>query len=547
MKLVIPRFDGIVPRQPETQLTISQATVAHDVRLRDGRLEAWREPCLYHEFTETCIAFYLHGCELLPFRRIVSVADGGPDWGHLYITGNTSYPQVYDLQTKTFSRLGVPAPGRAPNVTSSSAGSCDRESDARSYVYTYVNRWGEESAPSPPSPPITVADGKEVLLTFTAPVPDNYEIAEINIYRSVTGFRAPNVQQQSPSTNFLYVDTVPADTYVYSDKIKMVALGPVLETDLVLPPPDDLNNIVAIPEDIRLAGSSKNRIYFSERFELHNWPVKYELTLDSTIVHLGVWDRFLFATTDTQAYVIEMQDDDSTVVRIKQPLPDIACKYAHAAISTPRGFIYASPNGLILLKADGSFENLTAPWYNQREWADILPDTVRLGVYGSYLFCVTDRVTLLFELSTTPPTLCTLSDRPVDLLTSNTGDLYFLADNCVWVWDKGLQYRPFRWESRKLLTTSASTRQRGLLTQTTTYMRGVNYALTSAAVGTEDTEFTLISARHGEEYRRKVLDRRPFRLPRCGRHPWYKVRLRGIRPVEYVNLATSYFTLHHGE
>ena len=72
--------------------------------------------------------------------------------------------------------------------------------DARAYVYTYVNKWGEESAPSPPSNIIRVADGATVTVSGIPAPPFGYGITEVNIYRATTGFRPADGKVQTPLT-----------------------------------------------------------------------------------------------------------------------------------------------------------------------------------------------------------------------------------------------------------------------------------------------------------------------------------------------------------
>ena len=58
-------------------------------------------------------------------------------------------------------------------------------------------------------------------------------------------------------------------------------------------------------------------------------------------------------------------------------------------------------------------------------------------------------------------------------------------------------------------------------------------------------EFSLRTRQH-ELYRRIVAGERPIRLPRMGRHQEFFVELRGVEPVDFVNLGTSNFTVNSG-
>lgn len=442
-----------------------------------------------------------------------------------------------------------PSPPRATGQVS-----CGRDSDARSYVYTYVNEWGEESAPSPPSNVITVADGTPVQVTNIAPPPAGYNIVGINLYRSVTGFREPDVKQQKPATEFLFVATLSPLQTAYLDTLPMVSLGFPLETQRGRTPPDGLRNIVSLGGVVRLAGTTKNRVHLSENFQPHNWPAKYDLTLDSTIVHMGALGQKLFVTTDTTPYVIDVSNcEEATCTPVTDlgiALPDVACQYTRAALITPFGFIYSTPLGLVLIDPTARYHILTKSWFSPGDWAKVAPETVRLGYYDGLLFCITDKASFILNIDSDTygdmrgAELVTISDKPVDLVTSSAGALYMLEGEEVSVWDKGLEYRPFYWESREL-TGKNDDGGPGQLADGSPAL-GNTWSPASAKVRTRDTEFTLSTPLQSVAYQRKVIDERPFRLPRVGRHEWFKVRFVGTSPVEFCALGTAHFTVNSG-
>ncbi|WP_442975482.1 hypothetical protein, partial [Salmonella enterica] len=80
---------------------------------------------------------------------------------------------------------------------------------ATSYVYTYANDLGEESAPSPASATILRPDGVSVTVTSFDDVPsglDEYAIQTKRIYRAVTG---------ATGTIFRFVAEIPLLTADY--------------------------------------------------------------------------------------------------------------------------------------------------------------------------------------------------------------------------------------------------------------------------------------------------------------------------------------------
>ena len=83
----ISNFGGIVPRVPWHLLREEQATVAHDVKLRNGKIEAWRERLPIAMVTQDAKSFYYKGCCALSWKECVTVAEYVTDYGRLFLTG----------------------------------------------------------------------------------------------------------------------------------------------------------------------------------------------------------------------------------------------------------------------------------------------------------------------------------------------------------------------------------------------------------------------------------------------------------------------------
>lgn len=551
MKLILDEFGGIIPRAPAHKLPNKGATVAHNVKLRNGFIEPWREPCLFSKFTPlrdlaVFHSFHLHGCCVHRWPEIVQAAEISPDWNRYYISGRESYLEAVETGCEcddTYFRLGVPAPTKAPMVTATE--SCGRDVDARAYVYTYVNKWGEESAPSPASAIVRVADGSTVSVANIQFPDDGYGIVAANVYRATSGFREAKGKEQEKVTEYLYVGTVTFPSTSLTDNVLMKNLGQPLETDHVRMPPEGLTNIVSIDNVVRLAATRKNRVYLSENFQTFNWPVKYELTLDSTIIHMVQNNGKLFVSTDTKPYVIDVTNCDDTkctpVIDLDFPLPDISCDYQGSAIATPFGMFYSSPLGVVLISADAKWTLVTKKWFSREDWAKVAPETARFGFYEGFLFIVTDKVSFVLDIDGEPygdikgTELVTISDKPVAMETSTTGQLMLLSKNGdVYAWNASEKYRPFVWESADLSLSRGDT------------VLGDLWSPSSVKIRTQDVKFTLVSPTSGDVFERKVIWERPFRLPRVGRHTHWRIRLEGSSPVEFVTLGTAEFTVNDG-
>lgn len=555
MQLSISSFGGIIPKYSPHQLSATSASVAHNVKLRNGRLEPWKELCPFAKVQKSNVSFYVRGCCSFAWDEHVTAADVSADWGRFFISGRKPYAEVVTVDCKckpTYYRLGVPAPNIAPAISGTEV--CNRAAGFRNYVYTYVNIWGEESAPSPPSKSLLVEDGEVVHITGLTLPPDGYGIEYINLYRIATGGREPNAKTQKPVTGYSYVTTIQLPSTSFEDIVKEDSLGAMLETEDDRVPPHGLQNITSIGSVVRLAGTFKNKVFLSENLRTYSWPVKYEMTLDSTIIHMGCLEQTLFVTTDTTPYVIDVSSCEdmkcTPVLDTGIKLPDIACHSASSAIITPHGFIYCSPLGLVLIDPGAKYHILTNKWFSADDWAQIEPHTARLGYWQGFLFCITNTTAFILNIDGAPygdltgGELTTISDFPIDLKTNSVGQLFMLSDGEIKIWNAGDRYREFTWISRELINKSLATfvGQPSGIQQA----RGSLWSPASIKIGTKHTKFTLISPWSQSAYSRSVFDETPFRVPRVGRHLWFKVSLQGTEPVEFLDIGTAHFTVNAG-
>lgn len=559
MKITLSTFGGIVPRKPEHRHEETEARLAHNCKLRNGILEAWREPCPYKDVPASARSLYMYGCCLYTWDEVVEVAEVSPDWQRLYVTGADSKIQVL-LRTSCCDMdtyyLGVPQPMDPPYISAEEA--CVREADYRNYVYTYVNQWGEESAPSPASNMLLVADGATVTVTNIALPSDGYGIVSANIYRSATGFRDVNAKQQNPLTDYLYVDTVYFPNTSYVDKVLTDSLGMVLDTNEVVAPPEGLRNVTAIESLVRLAGSVANRVYLSENLQPYSWPIKYQLTLDSSVIHMKSLDQKLYVTTSTNPYVIDVSGCDDTkctpVADVGVPLPDISCGHYNSAIMTPFGMIYSCPLGVVLINAAAKWSLLTAKWFSEDDWKQMAPDTARFEFWDGCLFIITDRASFILDIDGDPHgdvkggELTTISDSPIALQHTNTGQLMLMQDGKVSLWNQGQEYRPYEWESRELTSPEHTiyTSKNYATRPADDASLGCLFSPAALRVRSVLTHVSLINPRDKVVYERNISDGKTVRLPKVGRHMYYRLKFTGTEPVEYADMGTAIITTTKG-
>lgn len=532
----ITQFGGIIPRAPWHVLPLNNATIAHDVKLRNGRLEPWRERLPAAIAVSGAVSVYYHGCCPLTYDRCVDLAEYVTDYDRLFFTGRSDYPEAAAIGAScalTYYRLGVPAPASAPAVAG--AQTTGRNAAARSYVYTFVNLFGEEGAPSPASAPLTVSDSTAVTISGFEKPAASYGVNTIRIYRTSTVWRSGNEKEQQPATDFMLVATIAADTASYVDVIAESKLGEAITTEDNREPPADLRHITYLRGTGVLAGVTTNQVHFCKPYQPGNWPAEYDLTLPYNIVHAVSLGSLLFVSTDSYPFVIKGAPSCEPhqcrdVTEVLTPLPDIGCGHVHGAISTPFGMVYSSKDGLVLVDASAKFQIITSAWFSTDDWVKIRPDTVRLAYWRGYIVCATDVLSFMLEIDTgvyndvKASNLVTISDKPVDMFVTQSDELIILQDNVCYQWNAGKSFRPYKWTSR-------------------TMGFGGESAPTTAKIMTDGITFKLIAPDGSRLYERFVPDSKPVRLKRLGRARDWRMSFEGKGTVEYASLGVRFNTL----
>lgn len=551
-------FHGIFPRITEDNLPTNSATVANDVNLRSGRLEPWRERLALAEAPESALTMHQHGCCYYTWDTCVSVAEYLPDYNSMFLTGRRGYPEraVFgDNCSLTYYRLGVPKPAGTLSVSSNSENAIGRSEvndqrtmTGRSYCVTYVNVFGEESAPGNPSRVISVCDGDTVVITGLPSAPSSeYGVNYIRIYRSASVMNSDSggtkraTENDTPASWFMIAE-LPVGVTEFHDSVKELDLGWALQTDDYREPPADLRQMTYLRGTGVLAGVTTNMVHFSEPYQPWNWMRKSDLTLPYNIVHAVSFGTYLYVTTTANPYVIDMtkgcQEQCTPVYDVDISLPDIACGYAHSAVATPFGCVYVSKDGLVLIKPDAQVDLLTKAYFSTEDWAKIRPETIRLTYWRGYIVFVSDKASFMLEVDPSlygddtgakAGNLTTFSDSPVDLVDSANDELLMMDSGFIWQWNAGNTWRRYHWESRPFDFNGLSS------------PNSVKLILRKGS-----TYFTIISADTDQQqlWGGVITDSRPHRIGRLGRHWFYKLGLDGTGVVESAYINNSYGELN---
>lgn len=334
--------------------------------------------------------------------------------------------------------------------------------EARSYLYTFVDIFGEESAPSAPSivvngPPDAVWEITGLPISPPAnPAGVNYPaIKTIRLYRTVTGATSgaqfyfdflwayPAGGGSGPPLAF--IDPFTADELI-TDNI----IGPLVSTDYANPVPF-LDGLTSLPGGM-LVGFTGNTVHFCEPDHPHTWPAAYDQSLQFDIVGFGVWQQSLVVMTSGYPSTGSGNSPSNYVfTQVGVPEPCIA---RGSIITDLMGVYYASQNGLVMLNYFG-MQNQTLStmtkntWLNEFNARDIIACRHRsqylaINATGAgFIIDYAEQRLGFMPISPAKGAVCVWNDP-------YTGDAYICANNRVYRWDSpNTGPLTYRWRSKQ--------------------------------------------------------------------------------------------------
>ena len=367
--------------------------------------------------------------------------------------GNTGGNAPYNLG------FIAPDPGTVPTL-SSSGGTLDGTIPLveRTYLYTFVNEYGEESSPSPPSDIVEGASdgtwtvGNLPMSDPGSPVGKSYPgVVTMRIYRTVVS--------ASSAAQYYLVDEVALASATYDDTIPdgEIVNNSILETQSWAVPPDLLDGLIAMPGGM-LLGFTDNTVHFCEPNRPHTWPAGYDQSLQYDIVAMGVWQQNLtvltkgFPSSGTGASPANF---GFTQLQVPEP-----CIARGSMVTDLTGVYYASQNGLTAINYYG-MQNQTAMQFSRKEWLIdfAAEDIVACRHRSQYLAANGTGLGFLIDYSSDKPSvqqLNTFADVDSVWNDSETGTTYMVANRKVYVWDDPAEDGMlFRWRSKEFFAPKA--------------------------------------------------------------------------------------------
>jgi len=348
---------------------------------------------------------------LLPHKDtdIVGGATVNDQWDRWYFCDplNGAYWNTYARMlhdpTQGFYKLGIPGPSNLafgygysynPVVGTPTGGTAPPTGieETRAYVYTWVNEYEEESAPSfsdegnghsdatwpitnildPPALPAPVDPvGASIIGTPGYPAWKGKYLYRTVVSGSgiVNYYRVPvNLVPDHPNL-------IPLGTTTINDAnlTSTIVAGNTLESTSWQPAPP-LDGIVGMPNGFLIGFKGKD-IFTSESYRFHAWPPEFRYTNEYKIVGLGQIDTTCVVCTE--GYPSSISGMKPGTLAFNKANTNEPCLSRGSIVSTPNGVIYSSPNGLMSL-GPGGFINATEKIITRTKWQqDFSPAHIR--------------------------------------------------------------------------------------------------------------------------------------------------------------------------
>jgi hypothetical protein len=319
--------------------------------------------------------------------HVIRGFDGEDTTERTYFTGSGT-PKVTDNTIAlsgapfptTTRQFAVPQPDIAPVVTLDTDGATG-DPRQNSYVYTWVNTWGWESAPSPPFLAPAAKPGATLDLDAPATVPaGNYHVDRIRWYRvEVTG--------ENSAQFFFLREYGIAATGMMDDARALDEDSPLLTTAF-LNLDDDASWLTTCWNQFVAAIVGKT-VRTSQALYIYAFPLEGEYIMHSTPIALAAFAQRLLVLTTDGAEILTGTDWNSLD---QKPLPLPVCVSPASLVvldttadSLTGGAMWATNDGLYYYGTDGQ-RNLTAAAMRPEQWRALVPSTMKGFVYkGLYV------------------------------------------------------------------------------------------------------------------------------------------------------------------
>lgn len=395
------------------------------------------------------------------------------------------------------------------------------------YVYTYVNDWGWESAPSPVSSAAERTVEETVTLSnFAQPPTGGYSVNRIRLYRTQAG--------ASGNSDFFFLREAAISVPTLDDDGRDI--GEVLPTKRWLPAPgvprggadnyteQNLSTLTPMWNGM-LAGICAGAVRFCEAYTPYAWPIAYDaVPPNGRAVGLGVFGQNLLVLTTGKPLLVSGSSPealDQAPLEVPQ-----SCISPRSVVSMGSGVAWASNDGLCWFGSGGA-RMLTDGVLLREDWLKLRPQTIIGQMYeGVYLGSyepVEGQPRKGFIIDPAGGAGIFFLDEGFDAahFDSSQDQLYILRGTKIMKWDTAEQLMQARFRSRVYRTP-----------------RPVSFAVSEVIASVYPVEISVWA--DGELiFEDTITDREVFTLPSHDMASDWQVELRTQGAVQGVILATS--------
>jgi len=461
MKIQHSAFRGELPILDARLLPENSAQVARNLYLRHGTLKPEKGPApvagLPSVSKPSALYRYPNGNDGDGFwfawgsgKRVNVVKSplANDRWHRIYWTGD-GVPKMAGIDIATGGAapypngsyvLGVPAPSGSPTVEEPEGRvSLEDQPDTAletSYVVTLISGYGEEGAPSEPSPAIVRWD-----MVGDAPEGGEVVVSLPGVPSSASNIEVKRLYRVESSGIYQFVADLAPGVGQYIDSVSSESLGralPSVEWDM---PDPRMVGLTALPNGI-LAGFFENTLCFSEAYLPHAWPVSYQLAFPDDIVAIASTAAGLVVVTEGQPHLVSGSSPDA----MAQIELDVAqsCIAPRSLVDMGEFALYASPDGLVAA-AGRDARVATREVLSREQWQALKPETIHAYRYDGRYLAFYDGGCFSF----TPGEGVEFYDVQADAGYYDIMDdtLYLIQGGAITGWGRG-EPLTYRWRSR---------------------------------------------------------------------------------------------------
>lgn len=255
----------------------------------------------------------------------------------------------------------------------------------REYVYTYVNQYGEESAPSEAAG-IEVPEDGAVRLVLKGHTNDKgyCPVSRIRLYRAETG---------TNTTSWLYhSEYANAETVVIEDTLPGSALGAPIQTVGFYPPGEGLETLAVMANGMMVT-SRGNQVYISEQYLPYAWSPENTQVTQGRVVGLCAAEGGMYVTTTSHPYFLSGQSPDACTL---SKVTSVQAGISRSSICNVGEFVvWASHDGLVMARGVNVSLDWSHKFFTREAWRATFGermDKMRLNAHdGNLLVWFTDN------------------------------------------------------------------------------------------------------------------------------------------------------------